>query len=409
MNTRELVDHIRSGPEKLVLDKTLRFRVPTPSNPCTFNEFLQALQSSETIRHIICQSHLDLGISEEEWVLLIMAIGRIRDIQNLILFCKPGSHDFHPFEALTDAVNNAQSLRKLGVNVFPSEPSELIALANALQQHTALQEFIWYDIGHWREAAPPDFSVDTILRALPASPHLRKVFIATERASADAWKELLQMHLATDLYLALKKECWLAVSDEIRQGRCNVQRLTMSLFRGRVSETTEAVQVVASAIQMDHNLTHLELYVSKGFTDEAGVALAEALTVNTSLRTIKLTTLGRNRATLGVPAYEAFSAMLRVNTSLMLMVPPILTADADERVRESRDQMRIEQRLNTVGRGRLLASSQTTKEQWADALYELHSGRDVVSPMNVDDDTPAFRVSCLYSVLRSDPTVVYMS
>jgi hypothetical protein len=55
------------------------------------------------------------------------------------------------------------------------------------------------------------------------------------------------------------------------------KRLTMSLYRGTVSEVTKAVQVVASAIQMDRNLTHLDLQVNKGFTDEAGVALAEAL------------------------------------------------------------------------------------------------------------------------------------
>jgi hypothetical protein len=49
MNPRELVDHIRSGPAELVLDKPLRFRRRTRSNPCDFNEFLQALHSSETI------------------------------------------------------------------------------------------------------------------------------------------------------------------------------------------------------------------------------------------------------------------------------------------------------------------------------------------------------------------------
>jgi hypothetical protein len=189
-----------------------------------------ALQFSETIRSISCRSHLELGISEEEWVLLIMAIGRTRDIHHLDFFCKPGSHDFHPFEALTDAVNKAHSLRKLAVNVFPSEPSGLIAIANALQQHTALQEFTWHDLGSWREAAPRDFSVDTIIRALPACPHLRKVDIATERASADALKYLLQLHSATDLHLRPTTDQWSAVTDEIRQGRCNVQRLTMSFF-----------------------------------------------------------------------------------------------------------------------------------------------------------------------------------
>jgi hypothetical protein len=180
------------------------------------------------------------------------------------------------------------------------------------------------------------------------------------------------------------------------------------------------VQALASAIQMDHNLTHLVLQVNRGFTDEAGVALAEALTVNKTLRVVSLTSLrmmnlaahGRNRATLGVlgiPAYEAFSAMLRVNTSLgVLRLPRFENADADERLCESRDQMRIEQRLNTVGRGRLLASRQTTREQWADAMHELSAANS----RNVDDDddnAPAFRVSCLYSVIRSNPTVVCTS
>jgi hypothetical protein len=49
MNPRELVDHILSGPAKLMLDEPLRFRRRTRSNPCDFNEFLEALRSVETI------------------------------------------------------------------------------------------------------------------------------------------------------------------------------------------------------------------------------------------------------------------------------------------------------------------------------------------------------------------------
>jgi hypothetical protein len=51
MNARELVDHLRSsGPAELILYEPLpRFRRRTRSNPRDFNEFLEALQSSETI------------------------------------------------------------------------------------------------------------------------------------------------------------------------------------------------------------------------------------------------------------------------------------------------------------------------------------------------------------------------
>ncbi len=49
---------------------------------------------------------------------------------------------------------------------------------------------------------------------------------------------------------------------------------------------------------------------------------------------------------LGAQSYEAFSAMLRVNTSLVVIMPPFETAGVDERLRESRKQMIIEMRLN---------------------------------------------------------------
>jgi hypothetical protein len=66
MNPRELVDHIRSGPAAVYLDEPLRFRRRTRSNPCDFNEFLQALQSSETIQWVYSDSQLELGITEDE-------------------------------------------------------------------------------------------------------------------------------------------------------------------------------------------------------------------------------------------------------------------------------------------------------------------------------------------------------
>jgi hypothetical protein len=146
MNPRELVDHIRSGPAKLVLDEPLpRFRRRTRSNPCDFNEFLQALQTSETIREVRCASHRELDITEDEWVLLIKTLGNIKGIVNLALRCAAGSRDFHPFQAVADGVNNAKSLCKLEISVkrnaaFPRDPSGLNALAHSLREHTALQE-----------------------------------------------------------------------------------------------------------------------------------------------------------------------------------------------------------------------------------------------------------------------------
>jgi hypothetical protein len=409
MNPRELVDQIHSGPAELVLSKPLRFHHQTCSNPCDFNEFLQALRSSQTIRTVTCKTQLtfDLGISEDEWVLLVKTIGSIKGIEHLQLWCAPGSRDFHPFQAAAEAVNNAHSLCKLSIHVaFPGDPLGLSALANALREHKVLQEFIWADLCARPEAAQIA-AVDHVVRALPACPHLRSVNIVTKSASAGAITNLLKLPKATKLTLSVKTDVWLAVTDEIRRGHCNVQALALLLLQGTPPfEAIEAAQAVASMIQLDRNLKSLSLYMGEVLTDEAGVALAEALTVNKTLHYVVLafrvdaSTLP-STPVLGVPVYEALSAMLRVNTSLVLRIHPSETDGANEMLRESRDQLRIEQRLNTVGRGRLLASNQTTREQWADAVHELASG-------NVDD-SPAFQVSCIYSVLRSSPTVVRMS
>jgi hypothetical protein len=106
------------------------------------------------------------------------------------------------------------------------------------------------------------------------------------------------------------------------------------------------------------------------------VALAEALTVNKTLRTITVETVQDADDLLGdelsAPAYEAFSAMLRVNTSLVLELPPFDDEFDDEIIIDSRNQMRIEQGLNEVGRGRLLSLSQTPRKEWVDALNQLN-------------------------------------
>jgi hypothetical protein len=84
MNARELVDHIKSGLTKLMLDKPLRFNDQSCSNPCDFNEFIQALRSSDTIRKVTClRPQQLLGIAEDEWVLLVKTIGTIKSIRAL--------------------------------------------------------------------------------------------------------------------------------------------------------------------------------------------------------------------------------------------------------------------------------------------------------------------------------------
>jgi hypothetical protein len=409
MNPRGLVDHIRSGPTELVLEEPLRFRRRTRSNPCDFNEFLEALQSNETIRRAVCGHQKELSISEAEWVLLVKTLGSIKDIHHLEFFCTHGSRRFRPFQAVAEAVSSAHSVCKLEFGlageVFFRDSSGLIALANSLREHPALQEFTWFDFRSNVQLETVQIAAfDPVLLALPACLHLRTVAIMARHASCDATKNLLQLQSATELTLVLYIEQWLAVADEIRQGRCNIRVLHLTMIEGTISDASDAVQKIANAIRFDSKLERLTLKMENGFTDEAGVALAEALTVNTTLRQVRLLDnvvlqyLQPDKATLGAQSYEAFSAMLRVNTSLVLKVLLSEAAGADATLRNHVNQMIIEQRLNQVGRGRLVSSRQVTKQEWVDALHELNSCNA--------DDPPAFEVSCLYSLLRSNPSAV---
>jgi hypothetical protein len=264
-----------------------------------------------------------------------------------------------------------------------------------------LQELTWIADDGWSGTQIRGTALDPVFRALAACPNIRMVCITTQCASADAIRNLLHSPTVTNLHLKLSMENWLAVANEIQHGRNNVGLLALSMLESTSSEATKAVKAIASAIRWDHNLVGLTLKMENGFTDEAGVALAEALTDNKTLFTVVLTDNARlsdhtrNKAHLGAQAYEAFSAMLRVNTNLNLRLPPLDPAGAKQRVRKSRSQMFVEQLLNKAGRGELLSSSQTTRAAWVDALQKLNS-------MN-GDSSPRFQVSCLYSLLRMNP------
>jgi hypothetical protein len=404
---RELTDHIRSGPSELIISNIpLRFH-----RRSDFNDFLQALETSDTIEYVHCAAHADLGISEDDWVLLVETLGRMRGIQKLEFHIEPsGSHYFQPFQTIADVVSNAQSLYAVALcldsDEFIADDLGLTAFANAIREHTTLKEFVWDDsFSHAQLEAAQMTALDPLLRVLPACPKLRKVVIMTACASTGAVQELLQLGPTTDLRLVVNTEHWLAVADGIRQGHCTIKNLQLALLLQKSSsKATEAMKAVASAIRLDSQLDSLELEMKKYFTNAAGVALAEALTVNTTLCELTLTLDPvrrridlQNVDAMGAPAYDAFCAMLRVNTGLILELPPFDDDAGDEKLINSVNGMRIEQELNDGGRKRLLSSSQTPREDWVEALDAMN--------FNNDDETPEFNVSCLYSLLRLNPSV----
>jgi hypothetical protein len=221
---------------------------------------------------------------------------------------------------------------------FPRDPSGLTTFTNAFRGHPALQEFVWIDYEAGLEAAQ-GVTTDVVLQTFLECPNLRRVSIITKCASTDAMKNLLQLQRDTDLHLVLEFDQWLAVTDEIRLRRCNVQTLTLQMLKTTRTEATEAVEAVASALRV-YRIDSLVLRMVNGFKDEAEVALAEALTVNKTLRKIDL----NNEVVFAEDPFsnQAFSTMLRGNTSIKLELPPIHSIGGDLRLLQSCVQMAIE-------------------------------------------------------------------
>jgi hypothetical protein len=49
-----------------------------------------------------------LEVSEDEWVLLVKTLGRIKGIKELSFSCQAGSRAFHPFQAVAEAVKRQE-------------------------------------------------------------------------------------------------------------------------------------------------------------------------------------------------------------------------------------------------------------------------------------------------------------
>jgi hypothetical protein len=64
----------------------------------------------------------------------------------------------------------------------------------------------------------------------------------------DITQSLLQLQSAAYLRLVLETERWLAVTDEIRRGRFNVQKLIIVMLQAARSDATEAVKEIWNSL-----------------------------------------------------------------------------------------------------------------------------------------------------------------
>ena len=399
MHTQELLDYIQSGPEELKLNFRLHFRPRDRS--CSFDDLLDALRANRTIRKVGCHTDMELGVTESEWCRLVRALGSIQGLKRLAVAWRNGSLGFHPLQVVARAVDSANSLHDLTIfssAYEQSDPAGEVSLARSLRQHRTLKDFCLFAYMQTTTRSP---------QLIAAAACLRQVRIVNQNLTRDDVRCLSRSLSINKLILEGGVDSWLVIADEIRNGFFRPE--TLVLVRTTASsafETAEAIQVILGAIECNSSLRKLSLYSTTGFSDEMGVALAKALTVNTTMVWIDLqnTYTTSNSAyhpsqppnTLGAEAYKEFIAMLKINMNVRLKLPN-LKSDADSETRVQQSLMRIESNLNEAYCGSLVTSNQTTREEWVNALQRLND--------SCKNDGASFHLSCVYSMLQRNPSL----
>jgi len=405
MTPKELLEHIQSGPDEIELDFALCFRPRSRSNEYDdFNDLLQALRSNQTIRVVECHSHKSLGITESEWCRLLLAFASILCLKNLVVAWENGSLDFHPLQVIAESVDSASSLEELFIASFGSDPADPIGevtLAQSLRHHGTLK-----DLNLWARTQTTT-RIPLIIEAAVSSSSVRRVVCMNQTLSPQDIRSLVRSPSLKELKLEGSVDSWLVVAEEIRNGRFHLEEL--ALTRTLISctlATTEALKAMIAALGCDSSLRKLVLGSTTGFTDQMGVALAKALTVNTTLREIHLSSAyktvdglesERPLDHLDVASYKAFALMAKTNTAITMGLP-LLKSDASDETRMQRDRLHIEGFMNEAGRGRLVTSSTTTRTEWVNAL-------DILNDSTAEEDGPEFHLSCLYSMLQLNPSI----
>lgn len=239
---------------------------------------------------------------------------------------------------------------------------------------------------------------------MAACPRLQRVRIWTDAVNyvtPQAVRELLARSPVLEC-LDLKTTEWESVAEVIGQDACRIKTLKLSTLRCPGS----GAEALARVVGQNRHLQSLTLRVGTGFTDALGVALAQALQANTTLRELALVDQWdygfRTTDHMNVSSYQALRKMLRVNTSVILKVPALdfrWSSDLVDIVRPYYDRMRIEMRLNAAGRGGLMLGSQAARAAWMNTLYEL------ITQAQVNDD---LQVDCLYTLLKLNPSICHL-
>jgi hypothetical protein len=99
---------------------------------------------------------------------------------------------------------------------------------------------------------------------------------------------------------------------------------------------------------------------------------------------------------------------MAVTRSDLKLGVPVVDQSASTADKEQYARMRIELRLNAVGRRQLLAMSPTTREAWVNGLVKLNDIHTTCVVVGENENNRDIQVDCLYTFLLLNPTVCHL-
>ena len=394
------MEQVRSGPSELNLHNFVRFRRRTRRTHCSFDDFVQVLQQSQTIETVNVRVTFALGLSVSQWLQLLHAFGSMSCLRNLhfnsvrgLEAGQPGDDYSIPMSVLADLLQNSATLEDLDIGWrVKGYSDDLTVLANAFR-HSQLCGIVW---GGSLFIDGSLSLIDPVLRSIGEC-HVLKYAILYEcdnTFSSEGVNSLITRSTSLET-LFMHGRRWDVLADSLGAAGC--------LLRGLVLKSEQVDEAglsrIAAAIEGNSSLVHLSLTARDVFTAANCAALALSFTANRALVDLSITDRRelvdsddsfQNMILASKKTCQSFSRVLKVNFRLRLhLTVPSAYRDTDEF-----KEMELQMALNTIGRGRLLADN-CTRTDWVDALL---SAKGLDPPLVLD---------CLYSLLRMNPLICH--
>lgn len=317
MNRAAIVERLNDNDPSLVkLDLSSSLQITD------FEVFQHAMLANHTVKKVVVdfQWIVEYLSRDDEYLQLLETVGRMEGLEKLMIF-DHGRQPIH-MEALASAMRPARNLKALDVvRLEFSSMNDVEVFAQVMQEHATLERFSSH-----RLTLAEGVTLDPLFESLQLLPNLRAVCLSFD---------------------------W-------------------DLRTSYVKEPTALVTLCQST-----SLQELKLW-SRQLDDTCCVAIAQALRVNTTLKTLDL-----QCQVIGNIGLEEISRMMEQNYT-------IESVRTTGRRLSLTNKIDLYVRLNRAGRI-LLVKEQASKQEWVDVLIE---GRE--------------DIDAIFYFLRANPSILAM-